>query len=496
MVLDTTTHSIRIKQTLFIKNTSKVALNDIVLIDWNNSYSTKTTPLAERFSEEYDSKFHFAKSDDRGYTSIQSIVDENNTKFEFEYDVKHPDNLNLFLNKPLQPDNEIALVFNYTVKLPNTKFTGYGVDKNSNYNLRYWYFTPAIYNNGWIYQSNFNLDDLHTTPMDIDLEISHPKHFNVISELDEEISRANHLSHFKGLNRVDSRLILTKENSFKSIKTDAFTITSNLDDKYINPIDKVLATDRVVQFLTKELGPYKNKKLLVTETDYDKDKLYGINQLPKILRPFPEEFQYEIKLLKSSLKLFINNSLFFDNRNDYWLPEGMQIYYLMKYVDLFYPESKLLGELAKIWGVKTFNAAKKDFNYQYYLYYMQIVRINRDQPLNLSKDQLLKFNSNISSKYKSAIGFDYLKDYCDTSNFDKVFKEFSKYQAKHASSTDFYKILKAKCTKKKLIGILIITSIQINALITNSNQQKVDNDSITFNIKNKYNLIFQFQFTK
>ena len=271
MVLDTTTHSIQIKQTLFYKNTSKVALNDIVLIDWNNSYSSKTT-LAERFSEEYDSKFHFAKSDDRGYTSIQSIVDENNTKFEFEYDEKHPDNLNLFLNKPLQPDNEIALVFNYTVKLPNTKFTGYGVDKNSNYNLRYWYFTPAIYNNGWIYQSNFNLDDLHTTPMDIDLEISHPKHFNVISELDEEISRANHLSHFKGLNRVDSRLILTKENSFKSIKTDAFTITSNLDDKYINPIDKVLATDRVVQFLTKELGPYKNKKLLVTETDYDKDK--------------------------------------------------------------------------------------------------------------------------------------------------------------------------------------------------------------------------------
>ena len=104
--------------------------------------------------------------------------------------------------------------------------------------------------------------------MDIDLEISHPKHFNVISELDEEISQANHLSRFKGLNRVDSRLILTKENSFKSIKTNAFTITSNLDDKYINPIDKVLATDRVVQFLTKELGPYKNKKLLVTETDY------------------------------------------------------------------------------------------------------------------------------------------------------------------------------------------------------------------------------------
>ena len=110
MELDTTANSLRIKQTLFYKNTSKATLKNIVLIDQNNSYSSKTTPLAERFSEEYDSKFHFAKSEDRGYTSIQSIVDENNNKLEFKYDVKHPDNLNLFLNTaaalflPANPD--------------------------------------------------------------------------------------------------------------------------------------------------------------------------------------------------------------------------------------------------------------------------------------------------------------------------------------------------------------------------------------------------------
>ena len=166
----------------------------------------------------------------------------------------------------------------------------------------------------------------------------------------------------------------------------------------------------------------------------------------------------------------------------------MQIYYLMKYVDLFYPESKLLGELAKNMGVKTFNAAKKDFNYQYYLYYMQIVRINRDQPLNLPKDQLLKFNSNISSKYKSAI--DYLKDYCDTSNFDKIFKEFfAKYQAKQASSTDFYEILKAKCPKE--ISWYIDNYIKSNKRIDYKlKSAKIVNDSITFIIKNKYNSNF------
>ena len=47
-VVDIDKKSITISQTIIYKNESDDALKEIYLNDWNNSYSTKTTPLAKR----------------------------------------------------------------------------------------------------------------------------------------------------------------------------------------------------------------------------------------------------------------------------------------------------------------------------------------------------------------------------------------------------------------------------------------------------------------
>src|SRR5690606_19530766 len=67
--------TIKMVQTISYQNTSKDTLKIIFLNDWNHSYSTKKTPLAQRFAEEYNTKFHFAKSEERGFTTIISIKD-------------------------------------------------------------------------------------------------------------------------------------------------------------------------------------------------------------------------------------------------------------------------------------------------------------------------------------------------------------------------------------------------------------------------------------
>ena len=74
--------SINIEQTIEYFNTSNVTLDTIYLTDWSNSYSEKDTPLAERFAEEFKNTFHFAKDEDRGFTLINSIK-QNNTKYFF-----------------------------------------------------------------------------------------------------------------------------------------------------------------------------------------------------------------------------------------------------------------------------------------------------------------------------------------------------------------------------------------------------------------------------
>ena len=73
--VDIETKTISITQTIVYKNDSDDSLREIYLHDWNNSYSTKSTPLAQRFEEEFSTKFHLAKSEQRGFTLITDITD-------------------------------------------------------------------------------------------------------------------------------------------------------------------------------------------------------------------------------------------------------------------------------------------------------------------------------------------------------------------------------------------------------------------------------------
>src|SRR5690606_21373601 len=213
-----------------------------------------------------------------------------------------------------------------------------------------------------------------------------------------------------GKNRVDTKLFLNKFPKFKYTQTDKLTLITDIQEDNIEPTEKALVNDKIVHFIDKHLGAYPHTFLMVTNIEYGKDQLYGINQLPGFLRPFPDKLQYELKILKTALNNYLNNTLLLNPRKDYWLKDGIQIYFLMKYVEENYPDLKLLGTLAKVWGIRSFHAADVYFNEQYNLFYMQMARTNRDQPLTMPKDSLLKFNANIANKYKAGIGLKYLDD--------------------------------------------------------------------------------------
>jgi hypothetical protein len=74
--------SVSVRQTIIFKNSSAVQLSRIYLQDWNNSYSDNATPLAVRFAEEFNPKFHFSKNKDKGKTLLQSIVSDQGTSFQ------------------------------------------------------------------------------------------------------------------------------------------------------------------------------------------------------------------------------------------------------------------------------------------------------------------------------------------------------------------------------------------------------------------------------
>ena len=489
-VFNTEKNQIYINQYIEYQNKTSDTLNSIYLSDWNNSYSTKNTPLAIRFAEEYNNTFHFAKNEERGFTAVTSVFDENKQSLKFSRLGKHPDVLKIKLSNPLQSKKSYKIHLEYIVQLPSDKFTRYGVTPLGDYNLKYWYMTPVIYDGKWHYYSNKNLDDLYLPKANILIQLEFPRNFVATTGLDLVNIKQNDKSQtviVSGKDRVDSRLFLQKLPTYKTIQTDYFSIVSNITKKELTSSEKALLTDKIAQFTTKYLGPYPHKKIIVNDIDAKKDPIYGLNQLPEFIRPFPKNFQFELQLLKNTLGNYLDNTLLINPRKEHWLIDGIQTYLMIKYIEDFYPDMKLLGSFADIWGVRSFHAADLKFNELYTLVYLHMARTNRDQPLTTSKDSLLKFNNDLANKYKAGVGFKYLDDFVNANIVEDVIKEFLKEKGKqHTSSRDFEEILKTKTSKN--VDWFFNDYVRSNSKIDfKIKKVKKTEDSVTLTIKNKRN---------
>jgi len=379
--------SIEIVQTITYQNTSKDTLSTIYLSDWNNSYSTKKTALATRIADEYKNDFHLAKNEDRGF-SVVTLAKQNDAVLTYSPVKNQMDILQVNLVKPVNPDESYTIKLEYRVQVPNSKFTRYGITDTGDLNLRYWYFTPAIYDGEWQYYSNKDLDDLYIPLADVSLDLEYPKGYHITSELDviERKELANSQSiKLEGKDRVNTKLFLSKYSNFNTIKGDNFAIVSNIDDGGLEIIDKVLINEKISKFLLKTFDKYPHEKLLLTQIDYDKDPVYGLNFLPNFIKPYPDNFEYELKILKIALHNYLENTLLLNPRKEQWLLDGIQIYYTINYVDEYYPNMKFLGSISDYWAVRPFHAADMKFNDKYTLAYMLMARTNRDQPLTMAR---------------------------------------------------------------------------------------------------------------
>lgn len=485
---DVENKQIRINQTIEYFNKSNDTLDTIYLNDWINSYATKKTPLAKRFTSEFSTKFRFAKNEQRGFTVITSLKDHQNSELNFTRLERQLDVIKVELLDPLAPDQSYKISINYIVQVPSNSFTRYGVTNNRDFKLKYWYITPAIYNGKWHYYSNKNLDDMFIPKSTLNFEIEYPRNYLLNSELDIlnlTQNRVNQVMTLYGENRSDTKLFLTRLPFFKHVETDYFTVVSNIEDEGLQGIDKALITDKIAKFLNDNLGVYPHDKLMLTDVEYRKDQIYGLNQLPDFIRPFPGNFQYEIKLLKTALHNYLENVLHINPREDYWLLDGLQVYFMMKYVEENYKDIKLIGTLANIWGIKSFHIADLKFNDQYDFLYMNMARSNLDQPLTMQKDSLLKFNKNIASKYKAGIGLKYLDDYINEDVLENTIKQFiSENKQKLTSPKKFESLLRSK-TKKDLDWFFTSYLTTNNKIDYKFKEAKVVNDTIVFTIKNK-----------
>jgi hypothetical protein len=491
--VDSDNKTLNIKQNLTFSNDSEDVLASLILNDWNNAFSDINSPLAKRFSDEFYRGFHLAKEEERGSTNNLTIIDPNNLFLSWERYKKSPDLIIVRLREKLAPHQKIVLQLSYTVKIPSDKFTKQGYDALGGFNLKNWFITPARYENyEFSKYSNVNLDDIANGISYFDIDLKTSKGSEVTSDLDsiETISNEKHTIYkLSGKNRTNFNLFIEPKSTFYSFKNSNLEVLSNLKETKVSSIQQAIIVDRVINYTTNSVGDYPYKKIIVSQTDYDRNPFYGLNQLPSFISPFSDEFVFEIKFLKTYLNAFLKNSLQLDNRKDGWIYDGIQVYVMMKYIDEYHPNEKMLGSASTFKLLKSFNLTNLDFNEQYSYFYMLMARKNLDQALGDPKNSLIKFNEQIASKYRAGLSLRFLDDFLGNNSVSTSIHQFyTENKEKQASSKDFETTIKSNTTKNInwFFNTIINTREIIDYKFAGVTKTK---DSISFSIKNKTGVI-------
>jgi hypothetical protein len=423
--LNAEANKIHIYQEVTFYNKTDSILKNIYFHNWPNAYKDKKTPLAERFIEKNSKSFHFTNEKNRGYSEINTL-EINGKNILWEIENNQPDILKITLDKPLFPKDSVKIICTYNVKIPNSKFTRYGVNANV-FNLRYWYLAPVIFDKKWQAYSNLDLDDFYIDFTNYNIEIKVPKDFEVNSDLTQSKTedKLQTTYHLIGKNKLDVALNITQFNDFIQYNSKPVSIITNLNSAKLNAVIKTDILTRELDFIESYLGTFPHQKLLINKIEYDKDPVYGFNQLPEFLTPFSDNFEWDIKMFKVLVRKYINSKFLLNQRNDVWLADGLQNYLMIKYIEKFYPEMKAIGNLSKIWGIRSFNLAQLDFNDKYYFIYQFASRKNLDQSLTTPADSLSNFNQKLANKYKAGLGLKYLENYLGETTIKNAIVDFS-----------------------------------------------------------------------
>ena len=485
--LDDETKSINIQQEFIYVNSSRDTLETLYFNDWAHAYSDKNTALAKRFAEEFKKSLHLAKDEERGSTEIFSIVDNEYRGLVWKRTTGQ-DIVQIVLNTPLPPGGEAKFFITYTVKLPSNKFTPYGYDNSNGYYLKDWYLTPAVYDGSWQLYSNKNLEDLYTDITNTSINFTFPDSLYIgtnYNEVNVTSFPGKQYASLKGDSRKSCDIILNPENRFIKHVTRYSIVVTDIRSNNYESVLQGISINKISKFIHENLGDFPYEQLLVSEVDFNKNPLYGLSQLPSFIRPYDAQFQFEMKFLKTTLISYMRETIFLNPRKEKWVSDALVNYLMIKYVEQYYPNQKLMGKLSNLWGFRNFHLADMDFNEQYPFLYMLTARKNLDQALSTPNDSLIKFNQKITNTYKAGLGLAYLAEYLGKDIIDASVKEFyATYNLKEVSPRNFEEIIKKNADKDVgwFFDAYVNTSDRIDFKI-----KKIikDKDSLSVILKNK-----------
>ncbi|NIJ44568.1 hypothetical protein FHR24_001007 [Wenyingzhuangia heitensis] len=491
---------LEIQQKITYYNHSKDTLHQIVLRNWGNSYKNDNTPLAKRLLEDYKTDFYFSKKEDRGY-SIVHFIKSNQQETSFHSPHHLQDLIFVNLSHPLYPNDSTKLDLNYTLKIPNAKFTGSG-KKGIDFYLEDWHITPAIYTDKWQLDSHQNLNYQYKLPTNYSIEFTTPIGYNIHSNFHKQKTTGNttttYLLNGKGITHTNLSIALLR--SYLEVPTYPAKIVTNFISNKIPMATQKMRMQQMMFFLNDHLSYLPHTKIIVDQKIYNQNPIYELKYLPRQLHPFKSEFKWEAEFFKALVSQYVEQIVNVNKNEDYWFAEGLEIYLFTKYMNLYHPNAKLLGRLSNVWGIKSMNIAKQSFNNKFNMVNQITARENLDQDLDTPYNKLSNYNKKVVSPYKSGIGFLYLKEYIGEEILDNsIYTFISNNRGKSIHSKDFLATLQSNTdkdiswfqkewinTKKKIDHKIIDTNFKKDSVdITIKNKRSITTPVLVYGLKGK-----------
>ena len=179
--LDSNEKVLTISQTISFKNTSTSKLDKLYLNDWANSYEGTESQLINHLANQFNRSFYFSAKINLT-AEIENINNENKSlrwsRLENQLDI-----VEVKLIEAINPGDRIDISIKYKVKLPDDKFTGYGINSNNKIFFRDFFISVSPFKGDWILHSNLGLRDNSNPPSNYFINWKYPKNYNLVTNL-------------------------------------------------------------------------------------------------------------------------------------------------------------------------------------------------------------------------------------------------------------------------------------------------------------------------
>lgn len=387
-------NSLEVNSTLSFQKEAFSRSNTVHLYDWNHSFSSKNSPLGLSFQQRFDRSFHLANDHERGFT-FDLVITHQSEQLSYkriDYDV-----IEVSLPPSINGDF-IELEVNYKLKLPDIKFTGYGIDENETLWLKNSLILPVpLESTVSEAYHHFNRGDQHTGLVHYDLTFDRGDNHFIHSDLP-----SSSFFDFSGITANPPLFVIDhNDQSLLHYKTAKWSvhIDSKLAKNLNNPIETL---ERVIAFAKQALPMLDTSNLILTSSEYAESPIKLITDFPSILSPYPDEFVQELKLLRTLMRKQLLLGFDSNMQREHFYLDGYVQYQLENYIELRYNNLKLIGKFSRLWPLNRYRFGQITVNEHFKWLNRFIDNQNLDQPLLTPTAELLNYNYSIANPVRAA----------------------------------------------------------------------------------------------